>query len=293
MVKRDLNRGLSTLIVVALLALHPAWAGSKILATSGATQIEGAAGGGLVPWAIIGGYGSEGEWGAAASVTRVGLPDFQLGSAAVHAGINNRFEFSFAQQTLQVDKLASHPDINSLLDGVIEQHVYGAKARLFGDLIYEPWPQISLGAQYKVNLNPAAGQVLGAYSDSGTDWYLSASKLYLHSLFERNLLLNGTLRYTDANQTGLLGFGDQNGSDPQWVAEASVGIFVNSNWAVGFEYRQKPNRLAAAEENAWQDAFVAWFPNKQVTLVGAYADLGNIAFWDDQTGWYLSVQINN
>ncbi|MEX2320448.1 MAG: DUF3034 family protein [Saccharospirillum sp.] len=278
MVKRDLNRGLSTLIVVALLALHPAWAGSKILATSGATQIEGAAGGGLVPWAIIGGYGSEGEWGAAASVTRVGLPDFQLGTAAVHAGINNRFEFSFAQQTLQVDS-----------DSVIEQHVFGAKARLFGDLIYEPWPQLTAGFQHKRNLNQFV--VPGAESE-GTDFYVAASKLYLHALFERNLLLNGTFRYTDANETGFLGFGDGTSADPQWMAEVSAGIFLNANWALGVEYRQKPDRLDLGESD-WRDAFVAWFPSKQVTLVGAYADLGNVAQQDDQTGWYLSVQINN
>lgn len=290
MVKRDLNRGLFALAVLMLLGLHPAWAGSKILATSGATQIEGAAGGGLVPWAIIGGYGSEGEWGAAASVTRVGLPDFQLGTAAIQAGVNNRFEFSFAQQTLQVDNLAAA--LGSPLDGVIEQQVFGAKARLWGDLIYEPWPQISLGAQHKVNLNPAAGEVLGANSDSGTDWYLSASKLYLHALFERNLLLNGTFRYTDANETGFLGFGAGGDSDPQWMTEASAGIFLTANWAVGMEYRQKPDRLELGE-SAWSDAFVAWFPSKQVTLVGAYTDLGKVALWDDQTGWYLSVQINN
>lgn len=282
MVKRDLNRGLSTLIVVTLLAPHPAWAGSKILATSGATQIEGAAGGGLVPWAIIGGYGSEGEWGAAASVIRVGLPDFQLGTAAVHAGINNRFEFSFAQQTLQVDNL----------DSVIEQHVFGAKARLWGDLIYKAWPQLTLGAQHKINQNRAIGDLVGANNDNGTDWYLSASKLYLHALFERNLLLNGTFRYTDANETGFLGFGDGVGADPQWMAEASAGIFLNANWVVGVEYRQKPDRLDLGESD-WSDAFVAWFPSKQLTVVGAYTDLGKVALWDDQTGWYLSVQINN
>ncbi|HET8905225.1 MAG TPA: DUF3034 family protein [Saccharospirillum sp.] len=279
MVKRDLNRGLLTLVVLMVLGLQPAWAGSKILATSGATQIEGAAGGGLVPWAIIGGYGSEGEWGAAASVTRVGLPDFQLGTAAVHAGVNNRFEFSFAQQTLQVDNL----------DRVIEQHVYGAKARIYGDLIYEPWPQLSVGLQHKVNLNQFV--IPGAESE-GTDFYFAASKLYLHALFERNLLLNGTFRYTDANETGFLGFGDGNGADPQWMAEASAGIFLTANWAVGMEYRQKPDRLDLGE-SAWSDVFVAWFPSKQVTLVGAYTDLGKVALWDDQAGWYLSVQINN
>lgn len=279
MVDRYPVRALLACALATVLMLSPAWAGSKILATSAATQIEGAAGGGLVPWAIIGGYGSEGEWGAAASLTRLGLPDFQLGTAAVHAGIDNRFEVSFAQQTLQVEPL----------DNVIEQHVYGAKARIAGDLIYEHWPQLSVGAQHKVNLN----QFVSADAESeGTDFYVAASKLYLHTLFERNLLLNGTFRYTGANETGFLGFGNSGGADPQWMAEASAAVFLNANWALGVEYRQKPDRLDLGESD-WRDAFVAWFPNKQVTVVGAYTDLGKVALQDDQTGWYLSVQINN
>ncbi|MFQ3230312.1 MAG: hypothetical protein ACI9DO_001684, partial [Reinekea sp.] len=48
---------------------------SKILATSALSTIEGAAGGGIVPWAVIGGYGSEGEWGAAASAGGVQVTD--------------------------------------------------------------------------------------------------------------------------------------------------------------------------------------------------------------------------
>jgi hypothetical protein len=193
MVKRDLSTGLLAIGMLCVLTASPVWAGSKILATSGATQIEGAAGGGLVPWAVIGGYGSDNEWGAAASLTRIGLPDFQLGTAGVYAGFDNRFELSFAQQTLQVDNL----------DRVIEQQVYGAKARLYGDLIYTLWPQMTVGLQHKVNLNQFV--IPGAEAE-GTDFYFSASKLYLHAIFERNLLLNGTVRYTDANEVGFLGF---------------------------------------------------------------------------------------
>ncbi|GGX67568.1 DUF3034 family protein [Saccharospirillum salsuginis] len=279
----DRKTRLVTLMLTGLLA-GPAFGASKILATSGAGSIEGAAGGGLVPWAVIGGYGSDGEWGAAASLGRVDVDDFRLGTASVLAGVHDRLEVSFAQQTLQVEPL----------DAVIEQHVYGVKTRVAGHLIYGRLPQLSFGLQHKVNQNPAiATDVLGANSASGTDTYIAASKLYLHALFERDLLLNGTLRYTDANQTGLLGFGNSGGEDPQLVGEASVGLFLNPNWAIGAEYRQKPDRLDAVDEDAWRDVFVAWFPNKRVSVVGAYADLGSIALWDDQQGWYLSVQITN
>ncbi|MFQ3229411.1 MAG: hypothetical protein ACI9DO_000771, partial [Reinekea sp.] len=198
-------------------------------------------------------------------------------------GFNNRWELSFAQQTLQVKPL----------DTAIQQHIYGAKVRAFGDLIYGDLPQVSVGVQQKFNINPTVPNSLGANSDSSTDVYLSASKLWLHAVAERNLLVNATARYTDANQTGLLGFGNNSGEDYQWVGEMSAALFINNNWAVGAEYRQQPNRLDSVEESPWWDAFVAWFPNKRIALVAAYVDLGTVALWEKQRGGYISIQITN
>ena len=56
----------------------PAWAADasqwapesgKLLATAGVTQIEGAGGGGLAPWAVITGYGTRDAIGANAHYT--------------------------------------------------------------------------------------------------------------------------------------------------------------------------------------------------------------------------------
>jgi hypothetical protein len=259
------------------------------LGTSALSQIEGASGGGIVPWATIGGYGSEGEWAGSASGGGVQVSDLILDTGTLLLGFDNRWELSFAQQTLQVNELKNGP-----FDAVIQQHVYGAKVRLFGHLIYEQWPQVSVGVQQKFNMNPnIAIDVLGADSGTGTDVYVSASKLWLHALAERNLLLNVTARYTNANQTGLLGFGNADGDDYQVVGEASAALFLNQHWAVGGEYRQQPNRLASVDESAWWDAFVAWFPNKRIAVVAAYVDLGTVALWEGQRGGYLSIQITN
>lgn len=35
----------------------------RLIATGGATSIEGSAGGGITPWAVITGYSEQGEWG--------------------------------------------------------------------------------------------------------------------------------------------------------------------------------------------------------------------------------------
>ncbi|MGA4602895.1 DUF3034 family protein, partial [Ectopseudomonas hydrolytica] len=43
----------------------------RLLATGGATSLEGAAGGGIMPWAVLAGYGERGEWGTDVFATRV------------------------------------------------------------------------------------------------------------------------------------------------------------------------------------------------------------------------------
>ena len=55
------------LLVAMILGTCPSNAyadGGRLLATGGVTQLEGAAGGGIVPWAVIGGYGTRDEIGA-------------------------------------------------------------------------------------------------------------------------------------------------------------------------------------------------------------------------------------
>lgn len=253
-------------------------ADSKLLATGGATSFEGQAGGGIVPWAVISGYGDSGEWGGAAALTRVGVDDFQLDVRAVSAGIENRLEFSASRQHLEVLPL----------DLTISQDVFGAKVRLAGDLVYERLPQVSLGMQYKRNRDMAVPTALGAAEGSGVDVYLAASKLWLNGLLGRNLFANVTLRSTAAHQTGLLGFGDKR----ELQLEASAGIFLNRQWVLGVEYRQKPDNLAAVREEDWSDVFVGWFPGKRFAAVFAWTDLGSIAGLPGQGGWYLSLQLN-
>ena len=70
----------------------------KLLLTGGVSTIEGAAGGGLVPWALIGGQGTRDQVGGTVFMTRVGLDDFTLATAGVLVGIHDRIELSVARQ---------------------------------------------------------------------------------------------------------------------------------------------------------------------------------------------------
>ena len=147
-------------------------------------------------------------------------------------------------------------------------------------------PQLAVGIFYKSAEHDWLLNALGAGDHAGVDVYLSATKLFL----SESLLINGTLRYTEANQNGLLGFGGAN-SDFKIQPEVSVGYMLSRKLIVGTEYRAKPDNLAFAKEDDWFDVFAAYALNKHVSLTAAYADLGSVATFDDQRGLYLSLQI--
>lgn len=264
-----------------LLGTVPTFAeGSRVVATGGGTMIEGSAGGGIVPWAVINGYGSSGEWSATAMATGVYVDDFTLKVIGASLSFDNRFELSVARQTFDLDTMS----------GELGQDIFGVKYKLAGELLYTAMPQITLGAQYKRVDDFAIPQAVGARDDWGLDVYVAASKVFFDAIAGRNVLLNGTVRATKANQTGLLGFGTQANYDYQFVLEASAAVLLTDNVALGIEYRQKPDELAFAREDDWQDVFLAWFINKHLSVVTAYANLGSIAGFEEQRGWYLSVE---
>lgn len=260
---------------------------SRLLVTGGASTIEGSAGGGIVPMAVISGYGAQEEQGGTAFASYVDTGDYQLEVAGASWSWHNRVEISFAQQKLTHDSLTA---ALSLPTDSISQRIIAAKVRVAGDLIYTAIPQVSIGVQHKENLDFLVPGAVGAKEDSGTDINLTASKVFLGGLLHRNLLLNANLRYTNANQTGLVGFGGDKNDDKELLPEISAGVLLNKYWLVGAEYRQKPNNLSFIKEDDWQTVFVGWFPSRNISLVAAWVDLGEVATFKDQTGWYLSLQ---
>jgi hypothetical protein len=258
-------------------------ADGRLLATGGASSLEGAAGGGITPWAVLAGYGETGEWGATVFATRVNSQDYRLDVSGVALAWDNRIELSFAQQRLDISSL-------HLPDSSLNQDIFGLKVRLFGDLMYDQLPQVSLGVQHKKQQNFLIPKLVGAGRDADTEAYLQASRLLLGGAFGYNLLLNGGVRYSRANQLGLLGFGGERNDQREMLAEASLAVLFNPRWVLGVEYRQKPDNLSFAKESDWSDVFVGYFPNKHLSLVLAWAQLGDIAGLSNQNGPYLSLQ---
>ncbi len=252
--------------------------------TGAVTQVEGAAGGGLVPWALIAGLGTNEQIGASAFATYVSTRDFSLRAAGASVGIDDRVEVSFARQRF---------DAGSVVPGLtLGQDIVGIKARLVGDAVFAPdewWPQIAAGALWKRTLDfgyvPSA---VGARSGSDVDLYLAATKLYFAALAGHNVILDATLRRTRADQFGLLGFGGPAGGyhvEPEF----SAAVWLLDSLLLGAEYRDKPSDLGAFKEDSAEDAFLAWAPIKNFSVTAAWTDLGSIAGKSSQRGFYISL----
>ncbi len=259
--------------------------GGKLLLTRGVSSIDGSGGGGLTPWALITGNETERGIGATAFATTAHLPDFDLTVIGGGIGFYDRFEVSYSRQTF--DTGDTGPKLGLTQGFTFGQDIFGAKLRLAGDAVYaqdSPLPQISVGAFWKQADHGQLLRVLGAQDDAGGELYASATKL----LLAQSLLVSGTLRYTEANQNGLLGFGGNDGYSLQ--PEVSVGYMVSRRLVIGAEYRSKPDALGFAREDDWVDLFAAFAFNEHISATIAYADLGSIAGFDDQRGIYLSLQ---
>lgn len=305
-------------LAIATICSNQVYAGdlphsNKLLLTGGVSQVEGAAGGGLTPWAVIGGYGTNNEIGGNVHYTYVDTDDYKLDTYGFTVGLFDRLEFSVAEQSFSVSNLRNK--VEAAFPGAIgrnhlKQTIVGIKVRVAGEAVLDAdtWmPQIAVGLQYKDNDESdfIKSAVVGAKSDHGTDVYVAATKL----LLDKNLLLNGTLRFTKANQFGLLGFGGDKHNSYQPMLELSAAYLLRKDLAIGAEYRMKPDNLRSplnaalgpnaidlSEDDAF-DIFVAYAPTKNIAITAAYVNLGNIATvkpvgadFGNQDGVYLSAQ---
>ena len=299
----------ATTLITACAALFCAGAQAdtgKLLLTGGVSSIDGAAGGGLTPWAVIGSNATDDEIGGSAFFTRVGTKDYGLNIVGAAVGLHDRYELAITQQDLNTRGTGTALGFPGLH---LKQTIVGAKARVLGDAILDSdtlMPQVAVGLEYKTLGSTGLDGTLNALGAkrNGVDFYVSATKLFLG----QSLLVNGTLRATKSNQNGLLGYGATLGGDENKYSlqpELSIGYLVSKNVVMGAEYRFMRNKLERAGSVAglgnglrsedWKDIFIAWAPNKNVSLTLAYVDLGVIVpattASRKQTGYYLSAQV--
>ena len=168
--RHDMRSAISAaaaILFCALLPAAPGVAGDRLQWTGAVTQVEGSAGGGLVPWALIGGLETDAEVGATGFVTYDSTGDFSLRAGGASIDVDDRVEVSFARQRF---------DAGSVAPGLtLGQDVVGLKVRLIGDAVFAPdqWlPQISAGAQGKRTLDfDQIPRAVGAAHGEDVDLY--------------------------------------------------------------------------------------------------------------------------
>ena len=245
------------------------WAGlyndGKVFLTGGVFTVDGAGGGGAVPWATITGYESRDGINGGVGFTYVRLPNYDINWIGGSIGFFDRFELSYVNTKLTTDlsnvntvalvvdalELAGTPLVGDLglssNGSKLHMDTYGAKLRLFGDAVYTSdsfIPQTAIGFLYKKNTTPEFVRTLNA--DKAKDWeaYLAFTKVF----FRYSTLVNVTVRYTAANQIGLTGFGGCDlghtncNSDKEFRGEVSIAHLLQKNFAIGGEYQQHGNK---------------------------------------------------
>jgi hypothetical protein len=263
-------------------------ADGRLLATGGQLNVDGMAGGGLTTWAVLSGHATNRQADFSFAASRNHSKDYTLQSFAMAFNAWERVDVSLATSDFDIGTLQRAANLPF---SRLRVQTLGLKWHIAGDLIYDQMPMISAGVSYKRTADPGLGAALGAQRDGDFEPFIAVSRLFLGALGGENLLLNGTLKASRANQFGLLGFGGPEGGHHQLQTEFSAALLFTPKFAAGLEYRGKPDNLPLEEDDAYS-AFIAYFPTKKLQFVLAYTDLGSIGGLDDQSGAYLSVQVS-
>jgi hypothetical protein len=259
-------------------------------AQAAVTNIDGQAGGGLVPWALL-------SSGPTVAITNLHTSNLNINSLAINTSFADRVEVSYARNMLNVSGSTLGANNTDNVDN------FGLKVKL--NDMSDSMPQFALGLVNKRtsgNLADYLNTALGT-SKSSTDVYGAVSKIV--NIAGKNVLLNGVLRASKANQLGLLDYagGNTAGAKTSYSVkpEVSAEIFAADNVIFGAEYRAQPaNSVSSTDgtlhQNSAYDFNVVYVANKNFTLTAAYVNLGQVApaaiNSTKQNGLFLQAQVN-
>lgn len=124
-------------------------------------------------------------------------------------------------------------------------------------------PAVSVGSIWKYT-TPVATDI----DKNAFDFYAVATKLITQ--LPLPVLLSAGVLSTKERVTGVFGYDD----DRDTTFFGNVDVIPLSNVAVGLEYKQGARFDDFKNADYW-DAHLAWFANKNLTLVGAYVNAGS------------------
>jgi hypothetical protein len=125
-------------------------------------------------------------------------------------------------------------------------------------------PAISFGTVFK----NTTFDVPDGVDNSGVDFYLVGTK-FIKAL-PLPVLVSGGVISTKGQTLGVLGFNESR----KEVLFGNIDVLPIENVAVGFEYRQGARFDEFKNADYWE-THIAWFVNKNLTLVGAYVYTGD------------------
>lgn len=164
----------------------------------------------------------------------------------------NRLEVSYGFENVSV------PGVQH-----IEKNNLGLKLLLLEEKDY--LPAISFGTIFKhTNYDTPSG-----VHNTDFDFYIVATKL-IKKTFPKPVLISGGILSTKGRITGVLGFDKERDE----LFFGNIDILPLENVAVGVEYRQGAHYNDWKDADYW-DAHIAWFVNKNFSLVAAYVITGN------------------
>ena len=151
------------------------------------------------------------------------------------------------------------------------------KSALIGDAVWDQdtlLPQIAVGVQYK---RADKGAVIRAVGGKQT-----AERRFLRlrhqGVLAQSLVLDATVRFTKANQFGLLGFGgDKRRRTAARSSRGRRGCSSRATCSSAANIAPSPTIWASRARTTPTTLFAAWAVAPHLSLTAAYADLGDIA----------------
>jgi len=165
-------------------------------------------------------------------------------------------------------------------------HHFNVRGMLIEENSFDlPLPAVTAGVHFKYNhginsLNNSLGGALsgiGFERTNGIDFTLTASKMFPTLAFGRPVILTGGIRWSQAAQIGLLGFGDTYDT----TFEGSVACLPTDWLILAYEVRQKNNPYTEingllGDDDWWQAFSAGWMVNDNLTLTAVWGMLGNV-----------------
>lgn len=225
-----------------------------------------------------------------------------MGFATFTETIGDRLELGYGLNALSLNDLPDLVNSNTGMnidDDVVYLHNFNARLALLkeGDFGQSWVPAVTFGVHYKyndtindidTNLNGTM-TAIGIEDNDGIDYTLYASKML--TFLPRPVLVNVGVRNSEAAHIGLLGFT----GDREFLVEGNVVLFVTDNFALGAEYRQKPDNyseidgLIAAEDD-WWSVVAAYVFNENTTISGGYFNLGDVLDEEDSNAFAIKLK---